>query len=146
MRAGFLLDVNVLIAMAWPTHRAHVKVQEWLARHALEGWATCPLTQTAFVRILSNPAFSPNALTPADAAALLQANLGHPAHRFWPDEVSFAKALEPFTQRLVGHQQVTDAYLLGLAMHKKGKLVTMDRAILALLPENSRERGFVELV
>ncbi len=61
MKAGFLLDVNVLIAMAWPTHRAHEKVQEWLARHAREGWATCPLTQTAFVRILSNPAFSPKA-------------------------------------------------------------------------------------
>jgi uncharacterized protein len=71
VKAGFLLDVNVLIAMAWPTHRAHERVQEWLAHNAREGWATCPLTQTAFVRILSNPAFSPNALTPADALALL---------------------------------------------------------------------------
>src|SRR5467141_2389868 len=128
--------------MAWPTHRAHEKVQEWLARHAREGWATCPLTQTAFVRILSNPAFSPNALTSADALALLQANLGHPAHRFWPDEVSFADALEPFAQRLTGHQQVTDSSLLGLAMHKRGKLATMDRAVRALLPDTSLEGDF----
>jgi len=146
VKAGFLLDVNVLIAMAWPTHRGHAKVQEWLARHALEGWATCPLTQTAFVRVLSNPAFSPNALTPGDALALLQANLGHPAHRFWADEVSFAQALEPFAPRLTGHQQVTDAYLLGLAMHKKGKLATMDRAVRALLPVKSPERDFLIVI
>ena len=146
MKTGFLLDVNVLIAMVWPTHRAHEKVQEWLARHAREGWATCPLTQTAFVRILSNPAFSPNALTPADALALLQANLGHPAHRFWSDEVSFAHALEPFVQRLAGHQQVTDAYLLGLAMHRKGKLATMDRAVRALLPDKSPEGDFLIVI
>lgn len=146
MKAGFLLDVNVLIAMAWPTHRAHEKVQEWLSRHAREGWATCPLTQTAFVRILSNPAFSPNALTPSDALALLQANLGHPAHRFWADELSFGQALEPLTPRLAGHQQVTDAYLLGLAMHKKGKLATMDRAVLALLPEKNSAGNLIELV
>jgi toxin-antitoxin system PIN domain toxin len=146
VKAGFLLDVNVLIAMAWPTHRAHEKVQEWLARHAREGWATCPMTQTGFVRILSNPAFSPNALSPAHALALLQANLGHPAHRFWADELSFIQALEPFHPRLAGHQQVTDAYLLGLAIHKKGKLATMDQAVLALLPEKNRERDFIELI
>jgi uncharacterized protein len=139
VKAGFLLDVNVLVAMAWPTHRAHGKVQEWLATHAREGWATCPLTQTAFVRILSNPAFSPNALTPSDAAILLGANLGHPAHRFWTDDISFVQALEPFVPRLTGHQQVTDAYLLGLAIHKKGKLVTMDHAIRTLLPDKSPE-------
>jgi toxin-antitoxin system PIN domain toxin len=146
VKATFLLDINVLIAMAWPTHRAHDRVQEWLARHADQGWATCPLTQAGFVRILSNPAFSPNALTPAHALALLRANLGHPAHRFWPDELSFLQALDPFHPRLAGHQQVTDAYLLGLAMHKKGKLATMDRAVLSLLPEKSAARGFIELV
>src|SRR5258708_32866298 len=115
--------------MAWPTHSAHEKVQEWLSRHAREGWATCPLTQTGFVRILSNPAFSPNALTPADALGLLQANLGHPAHRFWPDELSFAHALEQFAPRLAVHQQVTDAYLLGLAMQKKGSPAPMQPAV-----------------
>jgi toxin-antitoxin system PIN domain toxin len=146
VKAGFLLDVNVLVAMAWPTHRAHEKVQEWLTRHAREGWATCPLTQTAFVRIVSNPAFSPNALTPGDALALLRANLGHPAHRFWADDVSFVQALEPFSPRLTGHQQVTDAYLLGLAIHKKGRLATMDRGVRTLLPDKSPEGDFLIVI
>jgi len=146
VKAGFLLDVNVLIAMAWPTHRDHEKVLEWLAHHAREGWATCPLTQTGFVRILSNPAFSANAPTPTDALTLLQANLAHPAHRFWADEVSLIDSLEPFAQKLAGHQQVTDAYLLGLAIHKKGKLVTLDRGVRMLLPEKSPERDLVVLI
>lgn len=146
MKNGFLLDVNVLIAMAWPTHQAHEKVQEWLARHAREGWATCPLTQTSFVRILSNPAFSPNALTPGDALTLLQTNLAHPAHRFWADDVSLEEALEPLTHRLAGHQQVTDAYLLGLTIEKKGKFVTLDRGVRTLLPDRSPERDSVVLI
>ena len=146
MKTGFLLDVNVFIAMAWPTHREHQKVHEWLARHAREGWATSPLTQTSFVRILSNPAFSANALTPTDALTLLQANLAHPAHRFWADEVSMIDSMKPFTQKLAGHQQVTDAYLLGLAIHKRGKLATMDRAVRTLLPDKSPGRDFVVLI
>jgi len=146
VKAGFLLDVNVFIAMAWPTHRAHRKVQQWLSEHALDGWATCPLTQTAFVRILSNPAFSPNALTPGDAFALLRANLGHPAHVFWADEPSLLQAFEILPLRLIGHQQVTDAYLLGLSAHKKGKFVTMDRSIPELLDDKSRARDLIELV
>jgi toxin-antitoxin system PIN domain toxin len=146
VKVGFLLDVNVLIAMTWPTHRDHEKALEWLAHHAREGWATCPLTQTSFVRILSNPAFSANALTPTDALTVLQANLAHPAHRFWADELSLIDSLEPFAQKLEGHQQVTDAYLLGLAIHKKGKLVTMDRGVRTLLPEKSPDRDFVVLI
>jgi uncharacterized protein len=144
--AGSLLDVNVLVAMAWPTHRAHEKAHKWLLRHAHEGWATCPMTQTAFVRILANPAFSPNALTPVDALELLRANLDHPAHRFWGDEIGFAEAVQPFADRLLGHQQVTDAYLLGLAIHKKGKLVTMDQAILALVPDRSQGREIIAVI
>jgi uncharacterized protein len=146
VKACFLLDVNVLIAMAWPTHRAHMKVQEWLGRHAGEGWATCPFVQAAFVRILSNPSFSANALTPTDALALLRANLQHPAHRFWPDEVSLAHAIGLSTKRLTGHQQITNAYLLGLAMHKKGKFATMDRGVRGLLPDADPRADVVVLI
>jgi len=142
----FLFDANVLIAAAWPTHQAHPRVQHWLARHAQEGWATCPLTESAFVRILSNPAFSPSALTPADALALLRANLGHPSHRFWEDVLPVEQAVAPFAGRLRGHQQISDAYLLGLVLHRKGTLVTLDRAVLSLLPEKSPEREKVVVI
>jgi uncharacterized protein len=146
MSADFLLDVNVLIAAAWPTHQAHQRVHEWLARHAREGWATCPLTESAFVRIISNPAFSPNALTVAHALDLLRANLGHPSHRFWEDDIPLVESVEPFDDRLVGHQQVSDAYLLGLAIHKRGRLATLDRAILSLLPEKSPNRDRIAVI
>jgi uncharacterized protein len=145
VRAGFLLDANVLISLAWSAHRSHGKVLEWFKRRASAGWATCPLTEASFVRILSNPAFSPDALTPRDALALLQANVADPGHRFWADEVGLAHALEPFQTRITGHQRVTDAYLLGLAMHQAGKLATMDESIVTLLPEKKRQE-FIELI
>jgi hypothetical protein len=141
-----LLDVNVLIAMTWPAHRAHGKVQHWLAHHAREKWATCPFTETAFVRILSNPAFSLDALTPADAIALLQSNLTHPAHQFWPDDIGLLDAIASCAPRIVGHQQVTDAYLLGLALHRKGKLVTLDSSIASLLPVKNPARDSITLI
>ncbi len=146
MKASFLLDANVLIAMAWPAHSAHAKVEEWLSRHARDEWASCPLTQTAFVRIISNPSFSPDALTPGDAMTLLQAYVSHPTHKFWPDEIGFIDALEPMKARLQGHQQVTDAYLLGLAIHKNGKFATMDQGVLSLLPQETGAADFIELL
>lgn len=143
---AFLLDVNVLIALMWPAHEGHSQSQEWFGRKSRDGWATCPFTQAAFVRIISNPAFSRDAVTPQEAMKILAANLNHPAHQFWAGEISFAQAAQRFGERITGHQQVTDAYLLGLAIHKKGKLATMDRAVLALLPEKSRERDLIELI
>jgi toxin-antitoxin system PIN domain toxin len=146
LAAGFLLDVNVLIAMAWPAHDSHDKVQAWLLIHAPSGWATCPMTQCAFVRILSNPSFSRNSLSPRDALALLQTNLSHSAHQFWPDDLGLVQALSPLASQLDGHQQITDAYLLGLAMHRAGKLATMDKSIVRLLPEKTSQDRFIELI
>jgi toxin-antitoxin system PIN domain toxin len=141
-----LLDVNVLVAMAWPTHQEHAKVLSWLKEHAREGWATCPLTQIAFVRLLSNPQFSPDALTPQESLALLEANLAHPAHLFWGDLIGLAEALRSFEGKLQGHRQVTDAYLLGLAIHHKGRLVTLDRGIVSLPPAKSPLRQRIVLI
>ncbi len=140
---AFLLDVNVLIALMWPAHESHARAQEWFSHQSEQGWATCPFTQAAFVRIVTNPGFSRDALTVQQALKLLHTSLRHPAHRFWPDELGLIEALQPFIGRLAGHQQVTDAYLLGLAIHRKGKLATLDRSVLALLPERSPERDFV---
>ena len=141
--AAFLLDVNVLIALAWPTHTSHETVQRWFAKNARHGWATCPLTESGFVRILSNPAFSSNSLNPLEALGLLKANKQHHAHRFFPDDISFADAVKKFERRLVGHRQVTDAYLLGLALHHRSTLATLDSGLTSLARETS---DHVELI
>jgi len=141
-----LLDVNVLVALAWPAHDSHGVARQWFARNSRQGWATCPFTQAAFVRIVSNPSFSRDAVTPREAVQLLVENMRHPAHEFWPDEIPLPQALEPFHARVVGHRQITDAYLLGLAMRKRARLVTLDRAILSLLPKDASEPVPVELI
>ena len=102
---AFLLDVNVLIALMRPAHESHEEAQRWFGRNSQEGWATCPLTQAAFVRIVTNPAFSTDAVTPQEAVKILAANVKHPSHLFWGDEISFVQAVEPFARRLAGHKQ-----------------------------------------
>jgi uncharacterized protein len=143
---GYLLDVNVLIALMFPNHESHKHVRPWFHRNSDEGWATCPFTEAAFVRIVSNPSSFPDAVEPQEAAALLEENLRDARHRFWADDVSFAKAVQPFFKRLKGHKQVTDAYLLGLALHKRGKLVSLDQGILDLLPAKGMERDLVVIL
>jgi uncharacterized protein len=130
----YLLDVNVLIALVWPNHEAHGKVRHWFFERGRVKWASCPFTQSAFVRILSNPAFSPHALTPADAIQLLHSNLQHPGHLFWPDVIDLHEALRLVPGRIDGHWQVTDAYLLGLTIHNKGRFATLDHKVATLLP------------
>jgi toxin-antitoxin system PIN domain toxin len=128
-----LLDVNVLIALLWPAHEHFDAAHDWFARRGGRArWATCPLTQLAFVRIVSNPAFSPDALAPAEALGLLERNLGHPAHEFWPDDVSLVESVGPLAPRLQGHRQLSDAYLLGLALEHRGKLASFDGGLRGL--------------
>ena len=98
------------------------------------------------MKIVSNPAFPRDAVTPKEAVNLLAANLQHKAHQFWADEIDVVSAIWPLSDRVHGHQQVTDAYLLGLAMHKKGKLGTMDRTVVDLLPHKSLERNLVAVI
>jgi len=143
---AFLLDVSTLIALAWPTHPAHDRAQTWFSRNAGQGWATCPFTECAFVRIVSNPAFSPNFLTLPAAIRLLSLNVNHPKHRFWGDDLPVADAVRHFQGRIVGHKQITDAYLLGLAMHKKSRLATLDESLSALLDPKSGERDRVVVI
>lgn len=126
---AYLLDVNVLLALSWPEHQFHDRVQDWFGRHGAKAWATCPMVQAGFVRVLSNPAFSRRAVSPKEAVDALAVNLQHPGHQFWPDDISFAAGLENLAQQIVGHNQVTDAYLLALTVHHRGKLATMDRGI-----------------
>ena len=126
-----LLDVNMLIALAWPSHLHHRAAQAWFSKHAARGWATCPLTQCAFVRISSNPKIISDAVTPAEAFDLLRQIVAQKHHTFWPDDLGVLDEAVP-KSFVVGHRQVTDAYLLGLAIRHGGRLVTLDKGILTL--------------
>ena len=141
-----LLDVNVLIALLWPPHEAHARAQRWFAQNARHGWATCAMTQAGFVRIVSNPVFSRHAVSPRDALEVLSGSLQHPAHRFWTEDIGVTEALAHFGRGLLGHQQITDAYLLGLAIQKKGRLATLDASLASLLPEQSAARTRIVLL
>ncbi|MBX7257063.1 MAG: VapC toxin family PIN domain ribonuclease [Candidatus Hydrogenedentes bacterium] len=140
-----LLDVNMLIALAWPSHVHHQVAQTWFSANQSRGWATCPMTQCAFVRISSNQRIIPDAVQPQEALTLLGEIVALKHHRFWPDSISLTNILLPAAS-LVGHRQVTDAYLLSLSIHQKGKLITLDQGIAALLPPGSPHRSALEIV
>lgn len=127
-----LLDVNVLVALAWPNHVHHVAAATWFADHRDGGWATTPLTETGFVRVSSNPSISAGTVTPGGASELLARLRALGAHEFWADTVSFATSPEVMRDRVQGHRQVTGAHLLALATVHDGRLVTFDRATLSL--------------
>jgi len=127
-----LLDVNVLTALLWSAHEHHDAASRWFRGRGAANWATTPLTQLGFVRIVSNPAFSRDALRPRDAVVLLSENLSHPAHEFWAGSLPVPDAVHGMEPRLQGHQQFTDAYLLALASGRKGVLATFDRGLRSL--------------
>lgn len=128
-----LLDVNLLTALFWSPHVHHDVAHQWFGRRRKSGsWATCPLTQLGFVRVLSNPAFSSDALTPGQALSLLESNLADAVHEFWADAIDLPTATVSTRAVLQGHQQLTDAYLLALAAHNHGVLATFDRGLRTL--------------
>ena len=144
--SGYLLDTNLLIALLWPAHERHDLAVKWFSRHRGKGWATCPLTEAGFVRIVSNPAFSRDAVQPREALQVLRANTAAKDHQFWPDALPVAEAVAFAGARLVGHQQVTDAYLLGLALRRDGRLATLDRSFGALAEPKSAPGAVVVMV
>ena len=102
----YLLDVNAMIAMFWPSHIHHGDAHRWFAKRSKGNWASCSFTQAGFVRIVSNPAFSKDAATPVEALRVLVANLRHSQHRFLADDVGFAALVEPLAGQLAGRRQV----------------------------------------
>ncbi len=111
----YLLDVNVLIALAWPSHIHHRLAQDWFKQNRRRGWSTCPITQTGFVRISSNPKFIDGAVSPGEAIGFLRQVTRAKGHRFLAATLDITNEREMLCTRLLGHRQVTDAYLLALA-------------------------------
>jgi uncharacterized protein len=123
-----LLDVNVLIALLQPDHAHHGVAHEWWSTQRSEGWASCPLTQNGFVRIVSQPRY-PKPLPITRALELLAEEVDGTDHAFWPDDISLLDAGRINRARILGPKQLTDVYLLALAVKNGGRLATFDRAI-----------------
>ena len=129
----YLLDVNLLLALGDPMHIHHEAAHGWFAEKGSQNWATCPVTENGFVRIASHPNY-PN--RPGDAHTVLEILrqfCSAEGHHFWGEEISLREILR--TDVFFTHSQITDIYLLGLAVHKGGKLATLDQRILASLIE-----------
>ncbi|MES1242044.1 MAG: TA system VapC family ribonuclease toxin [Acidobacteriota bacterium] len=141
-----LLDVNLLVALAWPNHVHHASALTWFRRNQAAGWATCPLTQSGFVRVSSNPACVSEAKSPQEAIQLLRRIVALPHHVFWGDDISFASSEFLDSVHLVGYRQVTDAHLLALAQNRGGRLATLDGRIRGLVPRGHNVTDVVHFV
>jgi hypothetical protein len=126
MRA--LLDVNVLIALLDGSHIHHERATRWLASEIEAGWASCPITQNGCIRMLSQPAY-PNSVPAAQVAQRLAEAAQYPSHQFWHDSFSLLEPRQLAWERILGSRQVTDAYLLALAVQQGGRFVTLARGI-----------------
>jgi uncharacterized protein len=123
-----LLDVNVLVALLDAGHLHHSAATRWLAAHQRQGWASCPLTQNGCLRILSLPSY-PNPQPIAQVAERLTQAAAGAAHEFWPDSLSLLEAERIRWSHVLTSRQITDTYLLALAVAHRGSLVTFDRGI-----------------
>lgn len=121
-----LLDVNALVALAWDSHVHHAVMRAWFEAHRADGWATCPLTESGFVRVSSNRKALPHAIGVEEARGVLTALRRVGAHEFLVDDVSIVDDDVP---RLTGHRQVSDAHLLVLARRRGAVLLTFDAGI-----------------
>lgn len=120
-----LPDVNILIALLDLRHAMHDMVQDWFSQNHTKGWATCPITENGLVRIISQPAY-PEAVSVAEASALLSELKAIPGYAFWQDSISLLDPTCFHTDRLTSSRHVTDTYLLGLAKAQGGVLATLD--------------------
>jgi uncharacterized protein len=124
---GHLLDVNALIALSDRNHRQHGAVLQWFESPGLV-WGLCAFSEAGFLRLATHPAVG--ARTLKGAIAILEDLASRPGYRYWPVTAEWTTLTAPFRERIYGHQQITDSFLLGLAVQQGGVLVTLDKAIL----------------
>lgn len=140
MNSVYLLDINVLIARLDADHEHHEKVTTWWHQNATTGWATCPITENGFIRILGRPTYPGWPGSPDRAAiALNQLVTAIPGHRFFADEISLLNRSVIALLNGASSSDVTDLYLLSLAVFRKAKFVTLDARIKAHLVPSGLE-------
>ena len=139
-----LLDVNVLVALLDANHTHHGAAHSWFDRDRNLGWATCPLTENGFLRVATALPMRDRLVTMSVAVASLSSLRDLAGHSFWSDDVSLCDRGVFKPARALGHRQIPDAYLLALAVHRGGRLVSFDRNIpLAAVPGANPEHVLV---
>jgi toxin-antitoxin system PIN domain toxin len=128
----YLLDVNILLSLAWEDLENNSKVRRWFLETGQHSFATCPLVQAGFVRISASPRVLPKPASMRNALEVLTLLTQGTGHVFWPLDIPMREATVFCADKLFGPNQLTDAYLLGLAIAKDGILVTLDRGIIQL--------------
>lgn len=132
-----LLDVNVLVALAWPQHVHHSRAHAWFDRRQ-SPWATTPITEAGLVRLSTTPAVVGRPVAMSEALIGLKAVRAISGHEFWMDDASLAEPVVDLGS-LVSRKQVTDVHLVDLAARREGVLATMDASIVdALEPADRR--------
>jgi len=126
----YLLDVNVLIALIEPNHPHNNAALKWFDDIGQHGWATCPMTENAVIRIVGHPSYPNWPGNPAIVAGLLSRFREHSGHWFWPDDISLLERQRIDLNRMLNSSQVTDSYLLALAVAHGGQLATLDRRLI----------------
>jgi toxin-antitoxin system PIN domain toxin len=124
-----LLDVDVLVALFDPAHLHHEVAHGWFGTHGPSGWATCPITENGFARVVSHPAYPGSRIAVADALERLSAFTESDGHHYWPDSTSLRRRSRIDTGALDGHAQIRGAYLLLLAVENEGRLATFDAEV-----------------
>jgi uncharacterized protein len=132
--------------MTWPENFHSVPAMRWFTQHRSEGWATCPMTEAGFVRLSAQPGIVGAHVGMPHAMLALDHHCKDLYHVFWPHEHSLTDLLPEIRNRLVGHQQLTDAILLDLAIRQGGRLVTLDRRVTRLLPADSPHLSSIEVI
>lgn len=139
-----LLDVNVLLALMDEGHAHHQRVTAWWNASAEPSWASCPLTQNGFIRIISQASY-PGRRSLGDAIALLRLQITHPRHALWPDDVSLLDPMRVNEHYVIGPRQLTDVHLLALAVRHGGRFVTLDAGISTAAVVDARDEHLLRL-
>jgi uncharacterized protein len=125
----YLLDVNVLVALIDPNHVAHDAAHHWFETIGARAWATCPITENGVIRIIGNVKYPSTPGSPAEVARIVAQMRELPGHVFWADDISLLGDERVDPSQLLTSAQVTDTYLLALAVAHEGKLATFDRRL-----------------
>lgn len=128
---AYLLDVNVLLALLDSAHIHHAAASRWFAAYGKSGWASSPVTQNGFVRVISGTSYPNLRISPSEGAEALRTFASNfpGQYQFWEDEVSLTNDKLLDLAVLTGSKQITDVYLAGLAHLRGGRVATLDAAL-----------------